>query len=125
MWPKNAPMPKVPRATIRSGSTGPDVVACQTILQVYPADGQFGPITDGAVRGFQAACSISQDGVVGPTTWGKLDELDAKVKAGDAGIDPELVDIIKDIAKTSPIANYSWRDRGRAPAGHTVGVALS
>jgi len=125
MWPKNAPMPKVPRATIRQGSTGPDVVACQTTLGVYPADGQFGPITDRAVRGYQAAAGIGVDGVVGSQTWAKLDELDAKVAAGDDGIDTELIGIIQDIAKTSTIANYSWKDRGRAPAGHTVGVALS
>jgi len=125
MWPKNAPMPAVPRSTIRQGSRGPDVVACQTTLGVYPADGDFGPITDGAVRGYQAACSIAQDGVVGPTTWGKLDELDAKVAAGDDGLDTELIGIIIDIAKTDPIANYNWSGRGRAPYGHTVGVALS
>jgi len=125
MWPATAPMPQIPRQTIRQGSRGPDVVACQNSLGVYPADGDFGPITDGAVKGFQGACSISQDGVVGPTTWGKIDELDAKVAAGDPGLDGELIDIITDIAKTSPIANYSWKDRGRAPYGHTVGVALS
>src|SRR5262245_30334128 len=125
MWPADAPMPQIPRSTIRQGSRGPDVVACQTSLGVYPADGDFGPITDGAVKGFQAACSISADGVVGPTTWGKIDELDAKVAAGDDGLNAELIVIIQDIAKTDPIANYSWKDRGRAPYGHTVGVALS
>jgi uncharacterized protein (TIGR02594 family) len=125
MWPAAAPQPQIPRATIQKGSKGPDVVACQTSLGVYPADGDFGSITDGAVKGFQAACSITQDGVVGPTTWGKIDELDAKVADGDDGLDIELIGIITDIAKTSPIANYSWRDRGRAPYGHTIGVALS
>jgi len=125
MWPKDAPMPAIPRSTIRQGSRGPDVVACQTTLGVYPADGDFGPITDGAVKGYQAACSITQDGVVGPTTWSKLDELDAKVAAGNPGLEDELIGIIQDIAKTSPIASYSWRDRGRAPAGHMAGTALS
>jgi len=125
MWPKDAPMPAIPRSTIRQGSRGPDVVACQTTLGVYPADGDFGPITDAAVRGYQAAAGVTVDGVVGPNTWAKLDELDAKVADGDDGIDVELIDIISDIAKTSPIANYSWKDRGRAPAGYMAGAALS
>src|SRR5262245_16950073 len=125
MWPKDYPMPDIPRSTIQKGSTGPDVVACQTTLGVYPADGDFGPITDGAVRGYQAAAGIIVDGVVGPATWDKLDELDAKVNAGDDGLDPELIGIIIDIAKTSSIANYNWKDRGKSPVGHTVGVALS
>ena len=125
LWPAQAPMPQVPRSTIQKGSRGPDVVACQKTMGVYPEDGDFGSITDSAVRGYQAACGISVDGVVGPQTWGKLDELDKKVAAGDDGIDTELIGIIQDIAKTSPIANYSWKDRGRAPAGHTVGTALS
>src|SRR5262245_387458 len=41
-WPKLAPMPAIPRGQIQQGSRGPDVVACQTTLQVYPADGDFG-----------------------------------------------------------------------------------
>src|SRR5262245_48367640 len=28
MWPKDAPMPNIPRGTIQKGSRGPDVVAC-------------------------------------------------------------------------------------------------
>jgi len=124
-WPKDYPMPKVPRGTIQEGSRGQDVVSCQTTLGVYPADGDFGPITDAAVRGYQAAAGIEVDGVVGNQTWAKLDELDAKVADGDDGIDIELISIIQDIAKTSTIANYNWKDRGKAPAGHIVGTALS
>jgi GH25 family lysozyme M1 (1,4-beta-N-acetylmuramidase) len=32
---------------------------------------------------------------------------------------------IRDIASSSPIASYNWRDRGRAPTGYTEGMAIA
>lgn len=64
-------------ATQRSGSTGAQVKAVQTLLnaQGYPAgeaDGSFGPATQSAVTAFQSAHALDADGVVGSRTWTAL-----------------------------------------------------
>jgi uncharacterized protein (TIGR02594 family) len=128
VWPKEWPMPPVPpapRENLEKGDSGPQVAQVQTTLGIVPTDGDFGSITEGGVKGYQRACSISADGEVGPTTWGKLDELDAKVAKGSEGLPPELVSAIIDAAKNSTIASYSWKDRGKAPIGYIEGMALS
>lgn len=55
-------------ATIRKGSTGPDVVKWQGIIGVT-ADGKFGPATEAATKKYQAANKLTADGIVGPKTW--------------------------------------------------------
>jgi len=59
------------------GSSGPDVVAIQDLLQAHGiavrVDGAYGPQTAGAVKHFQATQpGLSPDGVVGPQTWPRL-----------------------------------------------------
>jgi hypothetical protein len=68
--------------TLRQGSTGNCVKYLQWALNqlsyISPklqVDGQFGPMTNSAVRTFQSRVGIGVDGVVGPQTWGKLDQL--------------------------------------------------
>lgn len=35
-------------------------------------DGEYGPNTESAIKAYQASVGLSQDGIVGPATWGKL-----------------------------------------------------
>lgn len=55
----------------RRGSKGNAVRVIQYLLGCG-IDGDFGPATDSAVRGFQRQSGISCDGAVGPDTWGRL-----------------------------------------------------
>jgi LAS superfamily LD-carboxypeptidase LdcB len=64
------------RPTLRRGSSGLDVRFLQDRLNVsgekLSVDGQFGGMTEAAVRRFQRASGLVVDGVVGPRTWAKL-----------------------------------------------------
>jgi peptidoglycan hydrolase-like protein with peptidoglycan-binding domain len=57
------------------GDIGDGVTVLQNLLHI-PADGDFGPQTDAAVRAFQAAQNLTVDGVVGPATWAALRRTD-------------------------------------------------
>jgi peptidoglycan hydrolase-like protein with peptidoglycan-binding domain len=64
--------------TLATGSTGPDVRRVQKILVMIKLldfssiDGNFGPMTQDAVKSFQQGNSLTPDGVVGPMTWQAL-----------------------------------------------------
>ncbi|WP_314501807.1 peptidoglycan-binding protein [uncultured Microbacterium sp.] len=59
--------------TVRLGDTGEAVRAAQSLLPgALAVDGEFGPLTDAAVRSFQGVFLPPADGVVGPTTWHAL-----------------------------------------------------
>jgi hypothetical protein len=110
--------------TIAKGDKGPAVGQVQTVLGVFPVDGDFGGVTDGAVKGFQAACSLATDGVVGPKTWEALDDLKQRKLAGDPGLSMIQIKKICKLADDSAIAGYNWRDRGMMQLGYIQGVAL-
>jgi peptidoglycan hydrolase-like protein with peptidoglycan-binding domain len=67
--------------TVRVGSRGEAVEELQQKLNADGAtpalvvDGIFGPLTRAAVVAFQQKYGLSPDGIVGPITWGKMDEL--------------------------------------------------
>lgn len=61
---------------MRLGDTGDGVSQIQAALKGLgydlEPDGQFGPVTDRAVRDYQSKNGLGVDGVVGPKTWEKL-----------------------------------------------------
>jgi putative peptidoglycan binding protein len=69
---------KIVKDTLRLGDQGADVRALQTTLSTLgdnlDTDGDFGAATLAAVRTFQSTHNLVADGVVGPKTWGALDQ---------------------------------------------------
>lgn len=63
-------------ATLRRGSRGNDVVTLQNLLRgrgyELEPDGIFGYMTQNAVKSFQAANGLANDGIVGRLTWSAL-----------------------------------------------------
>lgn len=121
--PPERPEPPAERATIAQGDHGADVQHLQEILGVLEADGDFGSITDAWVRGFQSACDLACDGIVGPATWSEVDALQTSVAEGEPRLPKALADQIYTLAMASEIVDYSWPDRGIPPPGYIAGMA--
>lgn len=70
-WVRRPPPAAAPRM-LKFGMKGEDVRAVQLALNVAPATGYFGPLTDAAVKELQRKHGLAADGIVGPMTRGKL-----------------------------------------------------
>lgn len=73
---------------IRYGNKGPWVSQAETALSRLgyyhgPIDGVFGPELLGAVKMFQAQVGLTQDGVIGPLTWDRLDRASSPISSGN------------------------------------------
>ena len=114
----------MPKATIRLGSQGDDVKRVQRyfvrarILDPTHLDGDFGPETDGLVRGFQQDNGLVVDGIVGPQTRAALGSyLEASPTLAEGDVGPDVARLQLALSRT-----YDAGDPGRArlrlrPAG--------
>lgn len=101
--------------TVKTGSKGPAVEELQQKLNAdgatpaLVADGIFGPKTRAAAVAFQSKHGLDADGIVGPITWGKLDELG---HASDVGrVEKDWSELVggQTYGMTS---RYTWRITG-------------
>jgi peptidoglycan hydrolase-like protein with peptidoglycan-binding domain len=82
--PKNRPI-------VRRGDKGELVREIQT-LTFITVDGDFGPVTEGAVKSFQSRRDLKPDGIVGPVTWAAFDKIEQRHNGEDDGDALEDVD---------------------------------
>jgi len=80
---------------LKVGSEGWQVSRLQKLLRQQgllpePAkiDGDFGELTEAAVKAFQEAHDLTPDGIVGPMTWGALQAADVAVPEGARALQP-------------------------------------
>ena len=85
--PSPTPTPGTDKPTVRRGSKGAYVTLAQTelmnagySLDPYGADGDFGKVTEAAVKRFQLDHGLTADGVIGEKTWNALDGAEPAIK---------------------------------------------
>jgi peptidoglycan hydrolase-like protein with peptidoglycan-binding domain len=120
------------RQTLRRGDRGDLVKQLQSGIRVE-LDGIFGAGTEAALRQFQRDHGLVPDGIAGPRTWASL-ETPAPAARSPAALArgaPEVaataagtIDEIVQMAGSSEIARFRWRDRSVAPRGYIKGMAL-
>lgn len=81
--------PKKGHATVKSGSTGEAVRELQRDLNLFgyrdskgerlKVDGSFGAKTLSALKAMQKDQGLKVDGICGPITWARLDEMEAHI----------------------------------------------
>jgi peptidoglycan hydrolase-like protein with peptidoglycan-binding domain len=101
--------------TVKYGSKGPAVEELQQKLNKdmeknggtpLVADGIFGPKTKAAVVAFQKRNNLAPDGIVGPLTWGKIDELGLSSDVGR--VEKEWEEVVGGVTY-GMTSRYTWR----------------
>lgn len=74
---------------LRLGATGTDVADLQRLLKIT-ADGDYGPLTEKAVRAFQKSAGLTVDGEAGPKTLAALQEANKPKPKPQPRPEPEV-----------------------------------
>ena len=81
------PTPTTDKPTLRRGDKGEYVTLAQTellnkgySLAPYGADGDFGKVTEAAVKAFQGDHGLKVDGIIGKDTWSALDGTEPAIR---------------------------------------------
>lgn len=115
------------RPIIGDGDYGSLVLLVQECLSC-DLDSTFGPETTKAVIKFQDDHNLDNDGVVGPETWAKLEEVYDLPPYPAPMLEPlptSTIQAIEEVAAESDVADLIWDDRGTAPLAYTKGMALA
>ena len=113
--------------TLQKGATGDDVRSLQNKLislgydlGEYGADGDFGDMTDKAVRQFQKDHGLAEDGIVGDDTWAVLEEAqggDMPAPAPDPEPTPEPTEYKVKVKSQRPIYKNAPQEIGQCGNG--------
>ena len=119
-----APKPGTSRAAaqapeLKKGDKGEPVRVLQRALVVKPASGYFGPVTEIAVKRFQADNDIEVTGIVGAETWQALGERVARAAAAS---DVSFGDVEVD-GRYCPAVDFTYGDGMGAGRNH-MGIDL-
>jgi N-acetylmuramoyl-L-alanine amidase len=123
--------PMTTRPTLGNGDANDHVSDLQRMLNwTIPrphldADGDFGDLTETAVRAYQSARALTVDGICGEQTWTTLYNHVRPMPRPPQALSHRDIHEICLLANNSRIADYSWKDRGVAPQGFTQGMALA
>jgi hypothetical protein len=113
------------RPRLKLSDSGEAVKEAQQHLGIA-VTGVFDGPTDDAVRAFQARSSLTVDGIIGPYTWRALLADRVPDPTGQSTeLSADTINAIVALAGSSPIARYSWPERGPAPVGYIKGMAVT
>jgi len=100
---------------LRVGNYGESVRAVQQYLlnlgfNPGPVDGVFGPRTEAAVKAFQRANGLWDDGIVGPITWGALERAIEASRGNPGPLRGKIIVIDPGHGGVEPGAISYWGD---------------
>lgn len=115
---------------LQFGSEGPDVKSIQSLLQLLgyysdAVDGRYQESTVVAVSAFQSAAGLSEDGILGPTTWEKLLPSITQVQTSQEENTSNSASVASTPSSSSPStpANTASGSDGNSSASNSDGSA--